>query len=83
MNERKYYRNVIQVEILSTRQWGDEIDDLEIVNYAITEGNSSGYITRTVTNEEVTNERMAELLEAQGTDADFLIPPDDKFFTGE
>lgn len=70
----RYYRNVITVEILSREPWtADEMQDLRVVADEIDCGGSSGQITVTVHNEEVSTERMAELLTAQGSDPGFLI----------
>lgn len=71
------YRNVIQVEILSNYPWADGIEDLSIVHYQITDGDSSGSVERIVVNEQVSAERMAELLTAQGSDPSFLLDPVD------
>lgn len=76
MNETKYYRNVVQVEILSDRPWGDVVD-LEEINYQITNGDSSGRLNHTVIDEQVSAEQMAELLTAQGSEPSFLIAEDD------
>jgi hypothetical protein len=48
MNGQQFYRNVIQVEILSNEPWGDEIEDLNLVNNATMDGGSSGAVTRIV-----------------------------------
>ena len=73
---RKYYRNLVQIEILSDRQWG-EVTDLEEIAYQIRDGDSSGSVSHPVIDEEVTPERMSELLIAQGSEPSFLIPQDD------
>lgn len=52
-----YYRNVIEVEILSDEPWTHGTD-LADINYQITEGHSSGRITHTVTNQRVDAETM-------------------------
>ncbi len=69
---RRYYRNVIKVEILSEGRWFGEIKDLGLVAMMASQGSSSAAVTRTVVNEEVTAERMAELLGAQGSSPGFL-----------
>jgi hypothetical protein len=74
MTEEKFYRNVIQVEILSNEPWGDEATELEVVNYQITDGHSIGNVTRTVTNEELTEDEV--------TAADIRIGGDGTFLTG-
>jgi hypothetical protein len=68
-----YYRNVITVEVLSNEPWGDEVTDLRVLRYQITDGQSSGAVARTVVNEQVTAGRMAELLTAQGSNPEFLL----------
>lgn len=70
----EYYRNVITVEILSTEPWTSaHLDDLSMVHEAITDGDSSGAVTVTVHNEQVTPAVMADLLTAQGSAPDFLL----------
>lgn len=66
----KYYRTVLTVEILST----ESVSDMELseIADAIMEGDCSGAFTETVM-EEVSEEKMAELLIAQGSDPSFLI----------
>lgn len=66
---RRLIRQVVQVEILTDGE--PLVDDLEAIAYEITEGGSSGVVS-TVTVEDVTGPRMAELLRAQGSDPGFL-----------
>lgn len=66
-----YYRTVYEVEVLSAIEPNDT-DDLDQIAYDIREGEASGQVTR-VSHEEVTTERMAELLTAQGSEPSFLI----------
>jgi hypothetical protein len=67
-----FYRNVVQIEILSNEPWGDEAEDLEEIRYQIMDGHSSGAITRIVANQKLTREQAAAALKAQGSDPDFL-----------
>lgn len=71
----KFYRTVIEVEVLTNEPYVP--GSLEEVQYDITEGHASGAWDITAS-EEVTKERMAALLEAQGSDPDFLIDPDEE-----
>jgi hypothetical protein len=50
----------------------DSLSDLSRIAYNVNEGDCSGQITQVVT-EEVSEERMAQLLEEQGSDPEFLI----------
>ena len=68
----KFYRNVTQIEILSNEPWGDEAEDLEVVNYEIRDGSSIGYVTRTVINEELTQEQAIAADIRVGGDGTFL-----------
>lgn len=67
---RRFYRTVVQIEILSEEPFGNP-EDLENVHYAITEGDCSGSVT-ILAQEQVDAARMAKLLEAQGSDAGFF-----------
>ena len=72
-----YYRTVYQVEVLSIGPFdGGEslvnMSDLAAIAYEIDEGDCSGAVTE-ISSEEVTRERMAELLEAQGSEPEFLL----------
>src|ERR1017187_772934 len=49
----------------------DSLSDLSRIAYNVNEGDCSGQITQVVT-EEVSEERMAQLLEEQGSDPEFL-----------
>ena len=76
-DERGFYRHVLQLEILSCgRVSPSDLDTLAGVGYGITEGHWSGNMTTVAVNEQVSADRMAELLQAQGSDADFLLPAD-------
>jgi hypothetical protein len=68
---RRYYRTVIQIEVLSTDPTPRDAE-LETVAWQIREGDWSGDTT-IVSVEEVDAQRMAELLIAQGSDPEFLL----------
>jgi hypothetical protein len=73
--DRGFYRHVIQLELLSRGQVDPaELDSLGAIGYEITDGEWSGSMTTVAVNEQVTAGRMAELLRAQGSDNDFLLP---------
>jgi hypothetical protein len=75
---RGFYRHVIQLEILSRgRVDPGQLGSFDGIRYEITEGHWSGDITAVAVNEQVTADRMAELLRAQRSDEDFLLPADD------
>lgn len=74
----KYYKNAITVEWLSNEPWGDEAENLEVVSYEITDGASIGYITRTVTNQELTKDEAAATDISYGGDSTFLMLPDEE-----
>jgi len=70
-SKRKFYKTIITVEVLSEdpRSFGG---DLEFLNHAITEGDCSGHVTESPS-EEVDGPTMAKLLEAQGSDSGFFM----------
>lgn len=70
MTKRKFYRTVIQVEILSEEPY--EGDDLETIKYDITEGHCSGILKDEVRNEVKNGKEMARLLLDQGSDPEFF-----------
>ena len=70
MTKLKFYRTVVQIEILSEEPY--ECDDLEGIAYDITEGHCSGEIKDVVRNEEKTGKEMADLLISQGSDPGFF-----------
>lgn len=77
-DDRGFYRHVIQLEILSCgRLDPGQLGSLGGIGYGISEGHWSGDITTVAVNEQVTADRMAELLRAQRSDEDFLLPADD------
>lgn len=75
MSDKKYYRNVVEVEILSDEPFHGNmgLTDLQTIHYYITEGDCSGDIQITVSDEEVSREKMAELLIKQRSDPEFLL----------
>jgi hypothetical protein len=72
VTERKFYRTIVQVEVLSEEPLGNtESTDLAALAYQITDGDFSGSISIPVV-EEVNGKRMAELLQEQGSDPGFF-----------
>lgn len=69
-SKRKFYRTIIQIEILSDEPY--EGDTLDMVQYDITEGHCSGQISDVVRNEEQDGKAMAKLLEEQRSDPEFF-----------
>ena|SRR3990167_9921703 len=67
--ERKFYRTLIAVEVLSEAPFTSI--DLEVIHEAITTGDCSGVVS-VEDSEEVDGVKMAELLRAQGSDPDFF-----------
>lgn len=76
MSEQKYFRTVFEIEYLSDME-PPSFPTLAQIEYDITEGHASG-VVNVIVQEEVTKERMAELLIAQGSDPEFLIPEEDE-----
>jgi hypothetical protein len=68
---RKFYRTVVTVEILSEDPF-DGTQDLEYIDWAITDGDCSGRKTVTVDNAELDGLAAAALLVAQGSDPEFF-----------
>jgi hypothetical protein len=78
MFEKKFYRNVVEVIILSEEPLhlgGENI--LSEIESLITFGDCSGRIETTVVNEEVDSATMAKLLQEQGSDPSFFMLDDD------
>ncbi len=69
-NERKFYRSVVTIEILSEEPYSSV--DLAQIHYDITEGPCSGQIDIVPQNEVKTGKEMAQLLLEQGTDPEFF-----------
>jgi hypothetical protein len=64
------FRTVVQVEVLSNGPY--EMLSLEGLAHDITDGECSGDV-KVVSEEEVSRDRMTELLEAQGSSPEFLL----------
>jgi hypothetical protein len=69
-SKRKFYRTVIQIEVLSEEPYSST--DLEKINLDITEGAQSGEVTIIFDSEEMNGKTCAEKLQAQGSDPDFF-----------
>jgi hypothetical protein len=72
LSKRKFYRTLIQVEILSEDPFNEWPHDLPAIDYAITNGPCSGNVTELVTDEECDGPSMVKLLKAQGSDPEFF-----------
>lgn len=70
----KYYRTVITVEVLSDEPY-NPASLAQVAHDTISGGCSGNW--KITSSEEVTVKRMAELLEAQGSDPSFLIMEED------
>jgi len=66
------YRIVYSIEVLADSPLHQEPLSLKDIAYEITEGHASGQFLDTEV-EEVSRERMSELLVAQGSDPSFLL----------
>lgn len=75
----RFYRSLLLVEVLSD-QPGAADGDLADLAREIMTGGSSGQVTVLVAGQEVSADTMAELLTAQGSDPEFLIPGDDPYW---
>lgn len=69
----KYYRNAVLTEWVSDEPWGDEAEDLQTVSDAMNWGGVIGYVTRTVTNQELNRDKAIELDISYGGDGTFII----------
>lgn len=71
MGKKKIYRTVIQIEILSDEPFteGQNLNDIE---YEITEGHCSGNIETKVSNEILEGKPAADSVRAQGSDPEFF-----------
>ena len=74
-SKRKFYRTVVEVEILSEEPIAFE--NLEEVAHETIHGDWSGSCKETVSNEEVDGPAMAELLRSHGSDPGFFQLTDD------
>ena len=72
-SNKKYYRTVFKIEVLSDEPMPDIID-LDTIHYEVTEGHCSGMFLDSEV-EECNKERIVELLKKQGTDPTFLVEP--------
>ena len=70
-SSRKFYRTVIEIEILSEAPFPDGMT-LSEIDYEMTDGEYSGVNEIKVNNEQVSGKQMVKLLEAQGSDAGFF-----------
>jgi len=70
MTERKFYRRVFHIEVLSEEPIPGEVDLTEI-HYNITEGHCSGRIACDE-QEEMDGKKAADLLIDQGSDPEFF-----------
>lgn len=70
--KRKFYRSVIQIEVLSEEPLPDPMS-LADIQYEITEGHCSGQLTRVVDNEVKTGPEMAQLLLNQASGPEFFM----------
>lgn len=68
---RKFYRTVVTVEILSEDPF-DGTQDLEYIDWAITDGDCCGKQTVTVDNAELDGPAAAAFLVANGDDPEFF-----------
>ncbi len=69
MTERKFYRTVVQTEVLSESPIGEI--GLDTLHYMITEGDCSGHV-KTVLQEELDGKQAAEALLNQASDPSFF-----------
>lgn len=71
------YRIVYKIEVLADSPIHQEPLSLKDIAYEITDGHCSGVFLDTEV-EEVSKERMSELLIAQGSDPSFLLGEEEK-----
>ncbi len=73
MSERKFYRTVYQIEVLSAEKFDEDGGmSLTDIDDELTNGSSSGKVSIIIDNEEKTGEEMAQLLKKQGSDTEFF-----------
>ncbi len=70
MTERKFFKKVIQIVVLS--QEDEPFQDLDDVCYAITEGSSSGGPMTVLSSEEIDGKQAADELKKHGSDPSFF-----------
>ena len=71
MSKRKFYKTIIQLEVLS--EYPIEDKTLGDINYEIDEGDCSGLYTTLVQDEICDGKEMAELLIKQGSEPEFFM----------
>ncbi len=72
MTKRKFYKYILEVEILSEEELeGIEDCSLRHVDYMLTEGGCSGQV-KLQNSEQLTGKEMAEELKKQGSDPEFF-----------
>lgn len=74
MTDRKFYRTVIHVEVLSEEPYTFSGNLVDVAN-DISSGDCSG-VARTIQEEKCDGFRMAQLLLAQGSDPEFFMLDD-------
>jgi len=75
MSTRKFYKTVIQLEVLSEEPINDCVS-LEELSREIEGGDFSGQL-ETVSSKEVSGKKMAKLLLKQGSDTEFFMLDED------
>lgn len=70
LSKRKFYRTVVQVEILSEEPYSST--DLEQINYDISEGHHVGDVQLILDSEEMSGKTCADKLSAVGSSPDFF-----------
>lgn len=78
VEEQKFYRTITQVEVLSDFPYSPE--DLNEVSHDINRYGRLLWHVETISSEEVSREKMANLLEAKGSDPSFLLGDDEDEF---
>lgn len=69
-NTKKYYKTVIQMEVLSEEPIGDA--DMQTILHQTTDGDWSGKNTTIVQDEALSGKQMADALREQGSDPEFF-----------
>jgi len=72
MAKKKIYRTIIQIEVLSEKQFPKDGLSLSDIEYEITDGDCSGKIETTLLNEEIIGERAVAFVKAHGSDSEFF-----------